>query len=600
MVWDTIYGRDPAQPAVQEWGGISYALSALDATLTDNWEIVPLIKVGRDLAPKANEFLRTLHHVPDGARFVEVAEPNNRVTLRYESAERRCEQMSGGVPPWTWPELGPLVRDVDALYVNFISGFEMTLETAQLLRRGFSRFLYADLHSLFLGRQPDGLRVHRPLPQASEWFGCFDVAQLNEDEMRQLGSDPLAIAADALRQGCTTLCVTLGARGAAYFTGNPIRTERIPIPAMHPPAFTQVSDPTGWRRLWGRSRRGVTRRRTTRGRGPYGHAARHQKPDASRGHRIARSPGGKALGGMTRLVEVPTQFDDRSFDQFAAAYAQATDGERLLFDAHAAEWAPPYGLVGLLAAGEAAARRGERPLLTAPANPDVVSYWARAGFFREAGDLFEVHGKVPRTKPAVESEVLLPVTPVRAAEDVHAVVSTIQQRASAILSSELGLDPKATMGFAMALSESCQNIVEHAGTGGWVAVQAYHWRRKLARRVVVIAVADAGVGFRHSLEPTQAKRFGERWGDAAALEAALIQGVSRFRDPGRGQGLAGIRRYLARWEGKVAIRSGTARIAIVPRWDDDVPLKDGLPAFPGSQVLLIIPEQESGGGPSKQ
>jgi histidine kinase/DNA gyrase B/HSP90-like ATPase len=317
---------------------------------------------------------------------------------------------------------------------------------------------------------------------------------------------------------------------------------------------------------------------------------------------------------MTRLIEVPTQFDDRSFDQFAAAYAQATDGgggvggggERLLFDAHAAEWASPYGLVGLLAAGEAATRKGERrerPLLTAPANPDVASYWARAGFFREAADLFEIHGKVPKVKVAVESDVLLPVTPVRAAEDVHAVVSTIQQRASAILSTELGLDPKATMGFAMALSESCQNIVEHAGTGGWVAVQAYNWRRKLARRVVVIAVADAGIGFRHSLEPTQAKRFGERWGDAAALEAAVIQGVSRFRDPGRGQGLAGIRRYLARWEGKIAIRSGTARIAIVPRWDDDVPLKDGLPAFPGSQVLLIIPEQESEkrpGGPSKR
>ena len=61
-----------------------------------------------------------------------------------------------------------------------------------------------------------------------------------------------------------------------------------------------------------------------------------------------------------------------------------------------------------------------------------------------------------------------------------------------------------------------------------------------------------------------------------------------------------IRRYLARWEGKVAIRSGTARIAIVPRWDDDVPLKDGLPEFPGSQVLLIIPEQESEKGSSKK
>ncbi|HEX4599817.1 MAG TPA: ATP-binding protein [Gemmatimonadales bacterium] len=299
---------------------------------------------------------------------------------------------------------------------------------------------------------------------------------------------------------------------------------------------------------------------------------------------------------MTRLVEVPAQFDDRSFDQFAGAFAAAAaDGERLLFDAHAAEWASPYGLVGLLAAGQAARRSGaaDKPLLTAPTHGEVLSYWARAGFFREAAELFEIHGRVPKPKAEDESDVLVPVTAVRAAEDVHAVVSKLQQRASAILASELGLDPKATMGFAMALSEACQNIVEHAGTSGWVAVQAYHWRRTLARRVVVIAVADAGVGFRHSLEPTQGKRFGARWGDAAALEAALIQGVSRFRDPGRGQGLAGIRRYLARWDGKIAIRSGTARIAIVPPWDDDVPLKDGLPPFPGAQVLIIIPEQGS-------
>ena len=297
---------------------------------------------------------------------------------------------------------------------------------------------------------------------------------------------------------------------------------------------------------------------------------------------------------MTRLVEVPAQFDDRTFDQFAAAFAAAQEGgERLLFDAHAAEWASPYGLVGLLAAGQASQHNGERPLLTAPTSHDVATYWARAGFFRAAGDLFEIHGKLPRVKPASESDVLLPVTAVRAAEDVHEVVSVIQQRASAILASELGLDPKATMGFAMALSEACQNIVEHAGTGGWVAVQSYSWRRRLARRVVVIAVADAGIGFRHSLEPTQARRFGNRWGDGAALEAALIQGTSRFRDPGRGQGLAGIRRYLARWDGKIAIRSGTARIAIVPSWDDDVPLRADLPAFPGAQVLLIIPAQRT-------
>jgi sugar/nucleoside kinase (ribokinase family) len=242
MVWDTIHGRDPAQAAVEEWGGIAYALAGLDAALPNDWEIIPLIKVGRDLAPRANQFLRTLRHLAPDTRFIEVPEPNNRVTLRYTSAERRCEQMRGGVPPWTWPELGPLVRDLDALYVNFISGFEMNLETAQLLRRGFSRFIYADLHSLFLGKEADGMRVPRTLPQAPAWFGCFDVVQLNEEEMSQLGSDPLAIAADALRQGCRTLCVTLGARGAAYFTGDPVRTALIPPPE---PVLTDDADPTG-------------------------------------------------------------------------------------------------------------------------------------------------------------------------------------------------------------------------------------------------------------------------------------------------------------------------------------------------------------------
>jgi len=246
MVWDTIHGRDPAQAAVQEWGGIAYALAALDATLPDDWQIAPLIKVGRDLAPQANRFLSGLRRTAHGARFIEVPEPNNRVTLRYESLERRCEQMRGGVPPWTWPELGPLVHDLDALYVNFISGFEMSLETAQLLRRGFPRFIYADLHSLFLDREPDGMRVPRPLPQAPAWFGCFDVVQLNEHEMGQLGNDPLAIAADALRLGCTTVCVTLGERGAAYFTGSPppIRTARVP-PPPDLGGGPQDGDPTG-------------------------------------------------------------------------------------------------------------------------------------------------------------------------------------------------------------------------------------------------------------------------------------------------------------------------------------------------------------------
>lgn len=296
---------------------------------------------------------------------------------------------------------------------------------------------------------------------------------------------------------------------------------------------------------------------------------------------------------MTRVVEVPTHFDDRSFDQFAKAYG-VPDEERLLFDAHAVQWAAPYALLGLLVAGQTAVEQGgQPPRLTIPTDRDVLHYWGRTGFFEFAGEWFEIHGKVPRVSVNRSSEVLLEITPVRGSDDVHSVVGVIQERAAAILSGELGLEATATMGFGMALSEACQNIVEHAGTSGWVAVQTYHWRRRLGRRVVVIAVADAGMGFRRSLQATQDGRYGDRWGDATALEAALIQGASRFRDPGRGQGLGGIRRYLNRWDGKLSIRSGTARIAIVPSWDDDIPLADSLAPFPGSQMLQIIPAQQT-------
>jgi pfkB family carbohydrate kinase len=215
LVWDQIY-RDPHMPPVEEWGGIAYALAGLDASLPPGWEIVPLIKVGHDLAARAQPLLRSLRRLAPGARCVEVPVPNNRVVLHYQSRERRTERMSGGVPAWTWSELGPMVADLDALYVNFISGFELTLGTAQALRQGFRRPIYADLHSLFLGMQHDGIRVLQPLSDAAEWLGCFDVVQLNEDEMRQLSPDPLGLAAEAIAAGTSLLVVTLGARGAAY------------------------------------------------------------------------------------------------------------------------------------------------------------------------------------------------------------------------------------------------------------------------------------------------------------------------------------------------------------------------------------------------
>ena len=291
---------------------------------------------------------------------------------------------------------------------------------------------------------------------------------------------------------------------------------------------------------------------------------------------------------MTTVVNVPPSLDEASFEQVLDQLAPLEGDEKILVDARHTRWASPYGLTALLTLAQT---RGNRPGFAVPDAEDTSSYWARTGFFKHAEDLFELHGSVPKSRATGESSVLLEITSVSGSGDVHDVVERIQQKAQAILANELNIDNKVTMGFAMTLSEVCQNIVEHAGRGGWVAVQTYRWQKRLGRRVVVIAVCDAGLGFRQSLESAPGWRRSDRWDDAMALEEAVIRGVSRFRDPGRGQGLAGVRKFLGRWEGKLSVRSGTARIAITPSWDEDVPLTERLANFPGAQVQITIPER---------
>jgi anti-sigma regulatory factor (Ser/Thr protein kinase) len=259
---------------------------------------------------------------------------------------------------------------------------------------------------------------------------------------------------------------------------------------------------------------------------------------------------------VTSVITVPPSLDDHSFEQVVEQLTSVPADAKLLVDARHTRWASPYGLIALLTLGQT---RQERPTLAVPEADDTAGYWARAGFFKHADELFELNGSVPRAR-AAESSVLLEITPVVKSEDVHEVVGRIQQQAQKILTTELHYDPKATVGFAMTLSEICQNIIEHAGRGGWVAVQAYTWRKRLNRRVVVVAVSDAGRGFRESLESAPGRVLDDRWDDGKALEDAVVRGVSRFRDPGRGQGIAGVRRFISRWDAKLSVRSGTARI----------------------------------------
>lgn len=273
MVWDRIHARDVRAVPFEEWGGIGYALAAFSAARPAGWELVPLIKIGQDLQEEALRFLRGIPRLELTSAVRVVPAVNSRVELRYHDGGRRFERLTGGVPPWSWSELAPAVGDLDALYVNFISGFELSLESALKLRLAFRRPIYADIHSLLLGIGPDGQRVPRPLAHWRDWLSCFDIVQLNEDELGMLAQawgDPWRFAADVVDDRLRALLITLGARGAAYVAGpsfrraptswykegicferplavpGPVRTEMVPLDSE-----SREGDPTGCGDVWG-------------------------------------------------------------------------------------------------------------------------------------------------------------------------------------------------------------------------------------------------------------------------------------------------------------------------------------------------------------
>ncbi len=246
----------------------------------------------------------------------------------------------------------------------------------------------------------------------------------------------------------------------------------------------------------------------------------------------------------------------------------------------------PFGMLALLEIGELCQLEDVKKTIVLPDSGEVCRYLDRMDFFSHARRNFFLEPvlSVPASQRPADSDVLLEITPIERSNDIHYIAGKVRERAQAILETHLHYDERAINGFIVALSEVCQNIIEHSENKGFVGIQKYRFP-KLNRNVVKIAVMDIGVGFRKSLSA----RFKLR-GDLEAIDRALLHGASRHEDEGRGHGLAAVRRFVTQWDGRISIRSGTARLSIIPAWARGKEQERGLTAFPGAQIHILLPE----------
>jgi hypothetical protein len=265
LVWDTIHGPEGGDP-VEDWGGIAYSLAAWEAVAPRGWSLVPIIKVGADVRESADGFLTSLGGLASLEFVRAVPEANNRVSLFYHDRSRRCERLTGGVPGWSAGEIEQAALSCDALYVNFISGWELDRDGAAILGDAFAGPAWCDVHSLILGVGKGGVREPRPLDDREAWLGAFDLVQVNEDELGILSpgagsrSDGMR---DLLSDGPDAVFLTRGSAGAEWVAragtrwtpaidaadpGGGVMAGEVPVDRIAPVGST---DPTGCGDVWG-------------------------------------------------------------------------------------------------------------------------------------------------------------------------------------------------------------------------------------------------------------------------------------------------------------------------------------------------------------
>jgi sugar/nucleoside kinase (ribokinase family) len=222
-------------------------------------QFVPLAWLSRPDRPLLDTTFGSFRHMDRSSGLWPTDLPTNRVFLVYDERGDRTANCPNVLPALTERELTPeLLGSLDALFVNMISGYDVSIETlANALDEterssGHRPYVHLDVHALVMADlSSGGSHGYRHEPRGVEgwthWLQTVDSIQLNEEEARWF-ADPEAPSEDALiayvrdnRESIRlqSLIITRAERGATLYDTRRDETHVAPIPSL------RVVEPTG-------------------------------------------------------------------------------------------------------------------------------------------------------------------------------------------------------------------------------------------------------------------------------------------------------------------------------------------------------------------
>lgn len=246
-----------------------------------------------------------------------------------------------------------------------------------------------------------------------------------------------------------------------------------------------------------------------------------------------------------------------------------------------ANFIDPYSITNFCILLRYLQRYSTKIYLSLPRDTNINNYLKRMDFFHSIPQRIELLDKpspnLYRKHPIRESDVLLELTPIQTQKDIQKVIEYAIEKIGRILKKSLGYNDNDISAFCTALAETCQNIRDHSGDKGLVAVQKYHSHTNY----VIIGVCDLGIGIKKSLS---CRYNVSLWNHREVIRNALQLGTSRYID--RGKGLYRVTEIVKKYCGTLIIRSGSGRVEIGKRNSSIT-----VPYFPGTQIYILLQER---------
>lgn len=202
----------------KKFGGIYHAVAAMANIASDKDTLIPIFGVGSEEIAELKSRFEQLANV-DASGIFELKNGSNYVHYYDEQPNERVENISPSIP---FKTIKPFLK-VDGIYINMISGSDITLETLDRIRlevRSKRVPIHFDVHCLTLAINSDGTRFRRAMSDWRRWCFMTDSIQMNEDEAEGITLEHLnddAFAKQMMPLMVKAFVLTRGKNGATLF-----------------------------------------------------------------------------------------------------------------------------------------------------------------------------------------------------------------------------------------------------------------------------------------------------------------------------------------------------------------------------------------------